>query len=408
MDQETIAVLIFSIAYAGIAFGSFPGLKIDRTGIALLGAIGMLAAGVLTETEAFNAIDLPTILLLYSLMVLSAQFTLAGVYTRIALSITTFTERPAFFLFVLMAASAVLSAVVVNDIVCFAFTPVVCVALLRASLNPAPFLIGLACASNIGSAATIIGNPQNMLIGIASAIPFNHFTAYLAPVALSGLAIIWIVLVVTYGTEFAAGQRLEKEPHASFQTEPALLRKSMIATGAMLAALVLGMPIPLAALAAAALLLISRRTDPELVFREVDWSLLVFFAGLFIVTHSLETLGVGARMLEAAQPLAESSITALTVVAAVLSNLVSNVPAVLLLRPIVPSFPDPSQTWLTLAMATTLAGNLTLLGSVANLIVAEIAARRGVELGFNEYLRSGAAITLLSLAAGVAWLSQAF
>jgi Na+/H+ antiporter NhaD/arsenite permease-like protein len=168
------------------------------------------------------------------------------------------------------------------------------------------------------------------------------------------------------------------------------------------------MPIPLAALAAAALLLISRRTDPESVFREVDWSLLVFFAGLFIVTHSLETMGVGDRILAAAKPLAESSITALTVVAALLSNLVSNVPAVLLLRPILPSFSDPAQTWLTLAMATTLAGNLTLLGSVANLIVAEIAARRGIELGFNEYLRSGVAITLLSLATGVAWLSLAF
>lgn len=402
----SLAVVVVTIL--GVAVGRYPFLRMNRATIALTGATLLMLLGAISLEQAYAALDLDTLTLLFAMMILNTNLRRAGFFQLVAERVIHHAHTTRQLLALVVVASGALSALFLNDTIVLTFTPLVldiCIALRR---RPVPYLIALVTAANIGSVATIIGNPQNMLIGIASTIPFNHFTAYLAPVALGGLAIIWLVLVVTYAGEFAAGQRLEKEPHAAFKTEPALLRKSMIATGAMLVALVLGMPIPLAALAAAALLLISRRTDPELVFREVDWSLLVFFSGLFIVTHSLETLGVGARMLEAAQPLAESSITALTVVAAVLSNLVSNVPAVLLLRPIVPSFPDPSQTWLTLAMATTLAGNLTLLGSVANLIVAEIAKRHGVELGFNEYLRSGAAITLLSLAAGVAWLSLVF
>jgi Na+/H+ antiporter NhaD/arsenite permease-like protein len=216
--------------------------------------------------------------------------------------------------------------------------------------------------------------------------------------------VIWIVIVLVYRQEFAP-MRLSKSAVVEVKTDPPLLRKSLIATGVMVVGLVAGMAIPLAALAAAAILLISRRTEPEGVFREVDWSLLVFFAGLFIVTGALETLGVSEQLFAVMQPIAESGIVALTATGVVLSNLISNVPAVLLFRPFVPSFPAPTQTWLTLAMATTFAGNLTLLGSVANLIVAEIAKRRGVELSFGEYLRAGVPITLLSLVLGVTWLA---
>jgi Na+/H+ antiporter NhaD/arsenite permease-like protein len=182
----------------------------------------------------------------------------------------------------------------------------------------------------------------------------------------------------------------------------------MIATGLLIVAFVLGFPIPLAALAAAAIFLITRRVEPEAVFREVDWSLLVFFSGLFIVTGALETLGVSEQLFALAQPLAQLGVVALTVVAAILSNLISNVPAVLLFRPFVPQFPTPTVTWLTLAIATTLAGNLTLLGSVANLIVAESAKRQGVQLSFSEYLKAGVPITLLTLALEVTWLTWRF
>jgi Na+/H+ antiporter NhaD/arsenite permease-like protein len=184
-----------------------------------------------------------------------------------------------------------------------------------------------------------------------------------------------------------------------------LLRKSLLATALMLLAFIVGVPIPLAALAAASLLLITRRLKPERVFREIDWTLLVFFAGLFMVTGALESSGLSERLFALLQPIAERGIGPLTAVALLLSNTISNVPAVMLFRPLVPDFAQPQTTWLVLAMATTLAGNLTLLGSVANLIVAESARAKGVKLTFGEYLWAGLPITLLSLLWGMLWLS---
>ncbi|PJF46427.1 MAG: anion transporter, partial [Candidatus Thermofonsia Clade 3 bacterium] len=192
------------------------------------------------------------------------------------------------------------------------------------------------------------------------------------------------------------------------RTEQPLLRKSLFATAVMMAGFVLGFPIPLAALVGAAILLISRRREPEAVFREIDLSLLVFFGGLFIVTGAIESVGLSEKLFALAQPLAEQGVAALSLVAVLLSNLVSNVPAVLLFRPYIPEFPNPTQAWLTLAMSTTLAGNLTLLGSVANLIVAEIAYRREVNLSFPEYLKAGPLITAISLTIGILWLTLAF
>jgi Na+/H+ antiporter NhaD/arsenite permease-like protein len=303
----------------------------------------------------------------------------------------------------IVLASGVLSALFLNDTIVLIFTPLVLEISRTLRQPPIPYLIALVTAANIGSTATITGNPQNMIIGIASGIPFTTFTANLAPVALAGMVIAWAVVVLIYRRELAAAT-FSQAPELAVKIHRPLLHKCAVATILMLAAFVAGVSIPLAALAAAALLLVTRRWEPERIFMEVDWSLLVFFAGLFVVTGSLETMGMSEEFFSILQPVAQEGIVALTLVSVVLSNLISNVPAVLLFRPFVPSFPDPMQTWLTLAMATTLAGNLTLLGSVANLIVAEIARRAGVELSFGEYLKSGVVITLLSLTVGVLWL----
>jgi Na+/H+ antiporter NhaD/arsenite permease-like protein len=303
----------------------------------------------------------------------------------------------------IIIASGILSAIFLNDTIVLVFTPLVldiCVAVNR---RPIPYLVALATAANIGSTATITGNPQNMIIGVASAIPFTTFTGYLGPVALASLAVIWIVIVIVYHREFNDGMLCKSEIREA-ETDPALLRKSVIATTIMLVALVAGMAIPLAALLAASILVVSRRTEPEEIFSEVDWPLLIFFSGLFITTGALETLGVSKQLFAIMQPIAEQGIVALTATGVLLSNLISNVPAVLLFRPFVPEFPAPTQTWLVLAMATTFAGNLTLLGSVANLIVAERAKRKGVVLSFGEYLRAGVPITLLSVIIGMIWL----
>jgi Na+/H+ antiporter NhaD/arsenite permease-like protein len=284
------------------------------------------------------------------------------------------------------------------------FTPLVLEIVAGLRRNPIPYLIGLVTAANIGSAATITGNPQNMLIGMSSRLPFITFTAYLLPVALAGMVVAWLVLIAFYRLEFAPTTFPDPPAEPTRLYRP-LLRKSLFATACMLVAFVAGAPIPLAALTAAALLLLTRRLKPERIFREIDWSLLVFFSGLFIVTGAIETAGLSERLFTVALPLADGGVLPLTAVSVILSNLVSNVPAVLLFRPVVPQLAEPQQAWLTLAMATTLAGNLTLLGSVANLIVAEIARLRGVHLSFVEYLKPGAIITLISLTFGVLWLT---
>jgi Na+/H+ antiporter NhaD/arsenite permease-like protein len=226
----------------------------------------------------------------------------------------------------------------------------------------------------------------------------------LLPVAVVGLVIVWAVIALVYRRALGAGPL---PPHEPLQVSPLrpLLRKCGWASLLLVGAIAVRLPLPLAALLAAALLLVTRRIKPERVFREIDWSLLVFFAALFVVTAALVPLGVTQKLFAWAATLLAGGVAPLAAVSVVLSNVVSNVPAVLLLRPLVPALADPERAWLTVAMATTLAGNMTLLGSVANLIVAELARVRGVRLSFGEYLKAGLPVTLLSLAAGVAWLS---
>ncbi len=397
----SLAIVVATII--GVAVGRYPFLRMNRATIALTGATALIVLGALTLDEAYAALDLDTLTLLFAMMILNVNLRRAGFFAVVGNWVIRYAVSTRQLLALIILASGILSAVFLNDTIVLVFTPLVLDICNTVNRRPIPYLVALVTAANIGSAATITGNPQNMIIGVASGISFAHFTAYLGPVALAGLVLIWIVIARVYRQEFAS-VRLTKTAMVEVKAELPLLRKSLLATGLMVAGLVAGMAIPLAALAAAALLLISRRIEPEGVFREVDWSLLVFFAGLFIVTGALETLGVSERLFAVMQPIAAQGIVALTAIGVVLSNLISNVPAVLLFRPFVPSFPSPTQTWLTLAMATTFAGNLTLLGSVANLIVAEIAKRRGVELSFGEYLRAGIPITLLSLILGMAWL----
>ena len=399
----SLAMIVATIV--GVAVGRYPFLRMNRATIALTGATALIVLGALTLEEAYRALDLDTLTLLFAMMILNVNLRRAGFFGVVGNWVVHYAHSARALLALIILASGVLSAVFLNDTIVLVFTPLVLDICLTVNRRPIPYLVALVTAANIGSVATITGNPQNMIIGVASGIPFSQFTAYLGPVALAGLALIWVVMVWIYRQEFS-GITLTKTPAAAVVTEPSLLRKSLIATGVMVVGLVAGMAIPLAALTAAAILLVSRRIEPEAVFRELDWSLLVFFSGLFMVTGAMETLGVSGQLFAVMQPIAERGILALSATGVVLSNLISNVPAVLLFRPFVPSFPAPTQAWLTLAMATTFAGNLTLLGSVANLIVAEIAKRRGVELSFGEYLRAGVPITLLSLTLGVAWLAM--
>jgi Na+/H+ antiporter NhaD/arsenite permease-like protein len=301
-------------------------------------------------------------------------------------------------------------------------TPLVCGITLRLRRNPLPYLIALATAANVGSTATITGNPQNILIGTSSGIPYLMFLAHLGPVALAGMVIVVIVIRLLYPEEFRS-RRLDAQddPPADLAAAPQprammsvasaasmvyapVMLKSMIVIAAMFVAFLAGAPVPEAAFLAACALLITRRIKSQKILNLVDWSLLVMFGGLFVVTGSLEITGVSHQLFDLVAGLAHSGVAPLTLVTMVLSNTISNVPAVLLFRPLILHFPNPTQAWLTLSAASTLAGNLTLIGSVANLIVAEQALKLGVKLTFTEYLRAGVIITLLTLLVAVVWL----
>lgn len=402
--QNWISLIIILLTLAGVAIGRFPGLRMNRATIVLVGSTALIIIGAISLDQAYQAIDLNTIVLLFSMMVLNVNLRLAGFFDLVVHRVARFAKNTKQLLFLVIMSSGMLSALFLNDTVVIMFTPLVLEVTTALKRNPIPYLMGLATAANVGSTATIIGNPQNMLIGMASGISFISFATYLTPVALAGLLVVYAVIITVYRDEFN-GQKLNYQISDRPRIFKPLLYKSTIALTLMLAAFMVGAKIPLAALGAASLLLITRRIKPQRVFVELDWGLLVFFSGLFIVTHAIETSGLGVYLFDQARPLLDQGLTPLTIVSALLSNVISNVPAVLLFRPIMNSLADPNIAWLTLAMATTFAGNLTLLGSVANLIVAETAKSKGIHLSFPEYLKAGLPITIITLAIGVFWFS---
>lgn len=402
MTAAVLAVAVLTLA--GVAFGGLPRVRMNRATIALVGATAIVLLGGITPEAARAAVDLDTIFLLFGMMVISANLRLAGGIDVVAARLLRLAHSPGQLLGAIVLAAGLLSALLLNDTVVLVLTPLVIEVAIGAGLPPVPLLVALGTASNVGSAATLIGNPQNMLVGVSSGISFARFTAVLGPPALAGLAVAWLVVLLAYRDQLRPRPIAPRDPHRVRVHRP-LLRKSLLALAALLAMLLAGLPPALAALAAASLLLVTRRLRPERVFREIDWALLVFFAGLFVVTAAVEELGRSHGLPGRIAADAGGGVGRLMAIAAALSNLVSNVPAALLLRPIAGAAVHPERAWLALALATTFAGNLTLLGSVANLIVAETAARRGVRLSFGEFLRAGVPITLLTLGIGWAWLA---
>jgi Na+/H+ antiporter NhaD/arsenite permease-like protein len=402
--HQLTAAAIIVVTLIGVAIGRYPVLKMNRATIALVGATALIALGVLSLDEAYRAVDWNTIALLFGMMVLNVNLRMAGFFHLVTAKVLKFARTPRRLLALIVVVSGTFSAVFLNDTIVLVFTPLILDIAVALRRNPLPYLVGLVTAANIGSVATITGNPQNMLVGISSGISFVSFTRALGPIAVLGLGIIWVVIVLVYRRDFRA-EVFEETYAFEPEVKRPRLRKALFATALMLVALIAGTPVPLAALLAAALLLVTRRTDPAHVFQEIDWALLVFFSALFVVTGAIGASGFSSHLFAVLRPFADRGPAALTAVALVLSNIVSNVPAVMLFRPVVPMLADPHQAWLTLAMATTLAGNLTLLGSVANLIVAEIARTRGVHLSFVEYLKAGTPIAVLSILLGVGWLS---
>jgi len=410
--QDWAVLSVFGIVYLGMFLGGLPHLRLDRTGVALLGAIAMIALAGHPIEQAAQAVDLPTLVLLFAFMVVSAQMRLGGFYAEVTRRVGALPLSRRGLLAALIVTAGALSAVFSNDIICLAMTPVVAQLCLRRGLAPVPFLVGLACAANIGSAATLIGNPQNMLIGSMLKL---HFGAYLQralpPVALS-LALLWLWLA--YGPGARAPDPAPRAEVANGADDEHDFDPVQTAKGLTVAAALMGVflftdwPREVAALVGAGVLLLSRRLHSAHVMGFVDWPLLLLFMGLFVVNQAVESTGVAAQAVAwlAAHGVHLAQPGPLLVVGVALSNLVSNVPAVMLLLPHLgpPGTPAVDQAGVLLALASTFAGNLLLVGSIANLIVVDGAEEAGIAIDWHDHARIGIPVTLATLAVVALWL----
>ena len=396
-----IPALIFAATYLVVAVGRVPFFRLDRAGAALLGAALMVASGTLSLDEAYRAIDFATITLLLGMMLIVANLRLSGFFGLVTSFAARHARAPLGLLGCVIAIAGVLSAFLVNDAVCLMLTPLVAETAKRLGRRPLPYLLALAMASNIGSVATITGNPQNMMIGSFSGIAYGAFAAALTPVAVAGLLLVFLLIAAVHRGEFfhqpAKGEVAPPRPRVN----RGLLASALLATVLAIAGFFAGIAPAKVAIVLGALLLL-HPIKPQRVYREIDWSLLLLFVGLFIVLAGAEKALLTPELRAAVANAGLARVPVLTAISAALSNLVSNVPAVMALAPFVRPLADAQRAWLVLAMASTLAGNFTILGSVANLIVVEQARRQAIAIGFWDYFRIGAPLTLATLALG-AW-----
>jgi Na+/H+ antiporter NhaD/arsenite permease-like protein len=394
------AYSIFIASYFVFALGKFPGLKIDRPGAAIIGAVAMVAFRIVPPGEAIHFIDFPTLVLLFSMMLIVGNLHLVGFFEW-NVEFVLRRLKPAYLLPAVVFACGVFSAFFVNDIVCLVMVPFVLAITRRMRLAPLPYLLAVATGSNVGSVATITGNPQNMLIGSFSGIKYLDFFFHLGPVALVGLFLNWAVLHWMYMRGKARVMPVETIPVAP--RDLSRLTKPALVVTVVIAGFVFSVPPAMMAALGAAALLITRTTEPRKLYQEVDWGLLVFFVGLFVIVGGAENAGIVTRLLGFARHWNLQRLDVFSIAVVLFSNIVSNVPAVMLLKSLVPGFSDSHTAWLALAMASTLAGNLTITGSVANIIVVET-AKPDVKIGFWDYFRTGFPITLLTLLFGLLWL----
>lgn len=399
--MDPLVLFVFALVYGGMILGEIPGLALDRTGIALLGAIALVVAGRASPDGALQLIDVPTLSLLFGLMVVSAQFRLGGFYSHVTRKLAGLDVSPPALLACLIAVVGLLSALLANDIVCLAMAPVLVEGSVRRNLDPVPFLLALACASNVGSALTLIGNPQNMLIGESLGLSFGGYLLDASLPSVLGLAVVWLVIVLAVRGRWEgpskAAPEVESQPLDRWQTA-----KGLFVIGVLVILFLLtSYPRDVVALAAAGVLLSSRYMASREILGLVDWHLLVLFIGLFVVNGTLESSGtlafamreIGALGIDLTRP------GMLFVATAALSNLVSNVPAVMLLLP----YAQSPEAGTVLALSSTLAGNLFVVGSIANIIVLDQARRLGVTIGWRRHARVGLPVTVATLA--LAWVS---
>ncbi|MGZ3341914.1 MAG: SLC13 family permease [Reyranella sp.] len=402
MLTTTIAIAVFVLTYIGMGLGRIPGLRTGRTGIAIIALAVLLAAGVMPFAHLGDAIDMPTLVLMFALMILSGQYGAAHVYSAAAARIANATVSPAVLLALVIAVAGALSALLVNDVVVFAMAPMLCAGLKNRGADPKPYLMALAGAGNAGSAATLIGNPQNILIGQVGHLGFWPFVAVCTLPALAGLVCVYGAVHLFWKKELYAVAGAGAAP--AVELDRAQSAKALIATLVLIGLFAMPWPREITALAVAAFLLVSRKVSSHELVAAVDWHLLMLIACLFVVTAAFADTGVANNVLAVAQAHGASpqSLSLLLPGALLVSNTIGNVPATILILKLWPTL--PAGTLYGLAILTTLAGNLLLVGSLCNLIVAERAAAGGVNLTFGDFARAGIPAALTSMALAAIWL----
>ncbi len=402
-----VPITIFIVSYLLIAVESGRGSHLDRTAAAFCGAVAMVLFGVISLDQAYQAVDWNTLIFLLGIMVLVAHFHLSGFFDWIALRVALVARTRFQLLVILIFTSGLLAAFFVNDTICLIFTPIVLAVTDRLGAPPAPYLIALATSANIGSAMSVTGNPQNAVIGISAHFSFLGFLAHLAPVSFVGLALNAGVLTLFYHRDVLHHPLPHRASSIEIRLNRRLLAKCIVAASLVIVFWIFGYSFPLVAISVGAFILIIGRVNAEKVYQRVDWELLLFFAALFVLIRGFEASGAVnyllARFHHALEGTVDSQLFAVSGVMLILSNLVSNVPAVLLFSPLVPSFPNSRIIWLALASTSTLAGNATPISSVANLIVLQQSGKR-VRISFWEFVRVGIVVTLLTTSLAVAIL----
>ncbi len=403
MDQRPLVLGVFTLTYLGLAIGRIPGLKLNRTGIALLGAIAMMIVSRSSTSATVSLVNWPTIFLLFGFFVISAQLRLSGFFDRVAVNISARLNVPSRFLVFMIAVTAGLSAFLNNDIVCCVLAPVVGTALVRKQIDPVPFLIALAAASNIGAGATLVGNAQNMMIGELAALSFVRYMLWSIVPVLVGLAAIYLVTWI--GARSGKPIPLaDVEPEApSYPFDFYHLTKGIVVLVAVIALFFTSLPREVIVLVAAGIHIMSTKFRTEELLALVDWPVLLLFMSLFVVSGTFQATGYGDHLVkwlegigfDPNRPANEVAITA------GLTALINNAPAVMLLVKLVP-ITHVSIAYI-MAVANSFGGNAILTASVANLIVAQQARRQGIIISFWDFARLGIPITLISLGGLIGW-----
>ncbi len=416
-----IAAIILGLTYLGVIFTRFPGINFDRPAAALTGALLMVLLGVVSAPQALGMIDFHTLALLFGMMLLIAALQRAGFFTTLAARSVALAASPKQLLWLVVIATAVASAFLVNDVVVLLFTPIIITACRGLKLNPVPYLLGEAMASNIGSTATIVGNPQNMLIGVASGITFSRFFLILLPVAVVSTLLLVAVLNFFFRAEFSQPMREAPLEHRTLSVTsghalPAAQRRLLawilpivgLTIAGFFVGSIWGISVPMVALVGGVAAVLFSGTKPSKLILGVDWALLVFFAGLFVVIGGAKQAGVLDFFLRHVTLEPDAfGIFSLHLSSAALSQLVSNVPLTMLVIPLIQKAPS-DVLWISLAAGSTLGGNATLLGAVANIIVVERAYKQGVEIKWWDFAKVGLVVTAITLAASIVILYLEF